>query len=241
MGHTVLTVTKSPISVANRDDVARGRRAPQARTRVVVADYSSISRAGIRSILERSPSTAIVDEAKTYDAVLASVEEHAPDVLIIDLDLGDDTNKGLLVCNTVAERFPNTKILILASSVSELIVIEALRRGALGYMIKSQTTSDELIKAVRAVQEGETAFGKGIGALVSKNFGAPHSVTEQLTERELDVVKLTAQGLGNKQIAHSLFISESTVKFHIHNASIKLHTRKRAELVHRATAAGIIK
>lgn len=223
-----------------RSDVARSRRAPQARTRVVVADQSSITRAGIRAILERSASFAVVAEAKTYESAYLAVEEHAPDVLVVDLDLGDDTTAGLKLCADIAENLPATKILVLASTLSEMIIVEALRRGATGYMIKDTTSSDELIKAVRAVQDGEIAFGHGVGALVARTFGAARPNSEKLTERELEIVRFVAQGLGNKQIAHALFISESTVKFHIHNASIKLHAHKRAEIVHRATTIGLI-
>ena len=223
-----------------RSDVARGRRAPQARTRVVVADQASITRAGIRAILERSASIAVVAEATTYDSALHAVDEHGPDVLIVDLDLGDDTTRGLKLCADITEQFPSTRILVLASTLSEMIIVEALRRGATGYLIKDTTSADELIKAVRAVQDGEIAFGHGVGALVARAFSAVKASSEKLSEREIEVVKFAAQGLGNKQIAHALFISESTVKFHIHNASIKLHAHKRAEIVHRATTAGLI-
>jgi len=78
-----------------RDDVARGLRAPTANTRIVVADRTVIARVGIRSILERSSSTAVVAEAASYEATMMAVDEHSPDVLVIDLDLGDDTTKGL--------------------------------------------------------------------------------------------------------------------------------------------------
>lgn len=223
-----------------RSDVARSRRAPQARTRVVVADQSSITRAGIRAILERSASFAVVAEAKTYETAYLAVEEHGPDVLVVDLDLGDDTTAGLKLCEEITENIPATKILVLASTLSEMIIVEALRRGATGYMIKDTTSSDELIKAVRSVQDGEIAFGHGVGALVARTFGSARPNSDKLTDRELEIVRFMAQGLGNKQIAHALFISESTVKFHIHNASVKLHAHKRAEIVHRATTIGLI-
>jgi len=223
-----------------RTDVARGRRAPQARTRVVVADRNAITRAGIRAILERSPGTAVVGEAASYDLAIQAIEEHGPDVLVIDLDLGDDTTRGLVLCEDVHERFPDTHILIVATTLSEMVLIEALRRGAIGYLVKDQVTADELTKSVRAVQEGETAFGRGVGAIVAKTLGSSKPDEERLTERETDVVQLVAQGLSNQQIAHELFISVSTVKFHVHNASRKLHALRRAELVHHATLAGLI-
>ena len=223
-----------------RTDVARGRRAPQARTRVVVADHNAILRAGIRVILERSASTAVVGEATTYDAIIPAIEEHGPDVLVFDLDLGDDTTRGLTICEEISERFPDTHVLILATTLSEMVIVEALRRGAIGYLVKDQLTAEELTKSVRAVQEGETAFGRGVGALVARTLGATKADGSTLTEREIEVIRLVAQGLSNQQIAHELFISVSTVKFHIHNASRKLHAGRRAELIHRATASGLI-
>jgi DNA-binding NarL/FixJ family response regulator len=223
-----------------RPDVSLGRRSPNAKTRVVVADRNVITRVGIRSILERNSGMAVVAEATTYEAALDAVDEHGPDVLLIDLDLGDDTTRGLKLCEEIVERFPQTKILVLAQTLSEMIVIEALRRGANGYLVKDEVKADELGKGVKAVQDGETVLGKGVGSMVARGLGSTRGLPERLTDRELDVIKLVAKGLSNKQIAHEIFLSESTVKFHLQNASKKLNAHRRAEIVHRAVAAGLI-
>ena len=223
-----------------RLDVPLGRRAPLAPTRVVGADRNVINRVGIRAILERNAGVAVVAEATTYDAALDAVDEHGPDVLVIDLDLGDDTTAGLRLCHEITERFPTTKILILAATPSEIIVLESLRRGATGYLIKDEVKADELGKAVLAVQNGETVLGRNVGAMVSKGLGSTRGQTEHLSDRELGVIRLVAKGLPNKQIAQELFISESTVKFHLQNASKKLNAHNRAELVSRAAAAGLL-
>jgi DNA-binding NarL/FixJ family response regulator len=223
-----------------RQDVALGRRSPNAKTRVVVADRNVITRVGIRSILERNPGMAVVAEATTYEATLDAVDEHGPDVLLIDLDLGDDTTRGLKLCEEIVERFPNTKILVLAQTLSEMIVIEALRRGANGYLVKDEVKADELGKGVKAVQDGETVLGKGVGGMVAKGLGANRDAAERLTDREINVIRLVAKGLSNKQSAHEIFLSESTVKFHLQNASKKLNAHRRAEIVHHATAAGLL-
>jgi DNA-binding NarL/FixJ family response regulator len=223
-----------------RADVPLGRRAPMARTRVVVADRNVINRVGIRAILERNAGVAVVAEATSYDAALDAVDEHGPDVLVIDLDLGDDTTAGLKLCQEITERFPATKILILATTPSEMIVLESLRRGATGYLIKDEVKADELGKAVLAVQQGETILGRTVGAMVSKGLGSTRSQTEHLSDRELEVIRLVARGLSNKQIAQQIFISESTVKFHLQNASKKLTAHNRAELVSRASTAGLL-
>lgn len=221
-----------------RDDVALGRRSPLAKTRVVVADRTAISRVGIRTILERVSGTAVIAEATTYDATLLAVEEHAPDVLVFDLDLGDDTTKGLQLCEQITNRFPNTKIMILVRSVSEFVVVDALRRGAIGFFLKEQITADELQRAVKSVQQGETVLGTGVSKLIAKSLHqAPQ---EQLSDRELDVVRFLARGFANKEIAKELFISESTVKFHVHNVCKKLGCTKRAQVVHFANTAGLL-
>jgi len=222
-----------------RSDVPLGRRMPQATTRIVVADRNVITRVGLRSILERNPGFAVIAEATSYDAVIDAVDEHGPDLLIIDLDLGDDTTRGLKVIEEIADRYATTKVLVLANTLSEMIVVEALRRGANGYLCKDDLKADELGKGVKAIQDGETVLGKGVGNLVAHSLGSTRQ-NEHLTDREVDVIKYVAKGLSNKQIASAMFISESTIKFHLQNASKKLNAHRRAEIVHRAAAAGLI-
>lgn len=222
-----------------RRDVALGRRSPLAETRVVVADKTVIARVGVRTILERAHSTAVVAEAASYDQALQAVEEHGPDVLVIDLDLGDDTTRGLQLCETINKRYPATKIFCLVRTASEFVVVDALRRGATGFYLKDQVTADELQKATKAIQRGETMLGNGVSSLIAKSL-AMGSTPDQLTGRELDVVRLLAKGLANKEIAKSLFISESTVKFHVHNICLKLGRTKRTQVVHFATSAGLL-
>lgn len=223
-----------------RADVPLGRRSPTAKCRVVVADRSVINRVGIRAILERTPGTAVIAEATSYDAVIDSVDEHGPDVLVIDLDLGDDTTKGLKLCESIAERYPETKILVLADTLSEVVVVEALRRGATGFLCKHELMADELARSVRMIQDGETVLGKGVANLVAHSLGRSSGSVEHYTDRELAVIKLVAEGLSNKQIAGKLFITESTVKFHLQNISKKLGAHRKAEIVHKATAAGLL-
>lgn len=223
-----------------RSDVPMGRRSPQATTRVMVADRNVITRVGLRSILERNPGTAVVAEATTYEAIIDAVDEHGPDVLVIDLDLGDDTTRGLKLCEEITDRYPATKILVLANKLSELIVVEALRRGANGYLCKDDVKADELGKAVRSIQDGETVLGKGVGSLVARGLGSHREQAMHLTDRELEVIRGVAKGLSNKQISHEMYVTESTVKFHLQNASRKLNAHKRTEIVHRATSAGLI-
>lgn len=222
-----------------RNDVPLGRRMPHAKTRVVVADRNVITRVGIRAILERNTGTAVVAEATNYDAVLDAVDEHGPDVLVFDLDLADDTTRGLKLCEEITTRFPTTKILVLSGTLSEFVVIDALRRGASGYLVKDEIRADDLQKAVRSVQDGETVMGKGVANILARSLGSSPT-SERLSDRELEIVQMLAHGLSNKEIGGKLFISESTVKFHIQNASRKLGAHRRTELVHRASLLGLI-
>lgn len=215
---------------------SHAQRAPYAHTRVVVADRSVISRIGVRAILERHPDTAVVAEANNYTSVKDSVDEHNPDVLLFDLDLGDDTNRGLSICAEISESHPDTKIIVLASSVNELIVVEAIRNGAVGYLVKDALSAEELSRSVRKVNEGEQAFGKDITALLARAVGQKQPARPTLSEREIEVIKLIAEGHSNKSLAHQLYISEGTVKFHVKNAFAKLGVHTRAELVRKASA-----
>ena len=216
------------------------QRAPYASTRVVVADRNVIIRIGVRAILERHPETAVVAEANNYQSVKDAVDEHNPDVLLFDLDLGDDTNKALTICADITETHPETKIIILANSVNELVIIEAIRNGASGYLVKDRVSAEELSRAVRTVKTGETVFGKDITAILARAVGGQSVPTASLSSREIDVVRHVAEGLSNKAIAQTLFISEGTVKFHLRNAFEKLRVHTRAELVRKATAARLI-
>lgn len=223
-----------------RADVPLGRRSPLASTRVMVADRNVITRVGIRSILERNAGMAVVAEATTYDSVIDAVDEHGPDVLLIDLDLGDDTTRGLKLCEEISDKYPDTKILVLANTLSELIVVEALRRGANGYLCKDDVKADELGKGVKSVQDGDTVLGRGVGSLVARGLGSTRGHSTHLTTREKAIVGAVARGLSNKQIASEMFVSESTIKFHLQNVSKKLGAHRRAEIVHRATVTGLL-
>jgi two-component system, NarL family, response regulator DevR len=223
-----------------RSNVSLGRRSPLASTRIVVAERNVITRVGLRSILERNSGFAVVAEATTYEAALDAVDEHGPDLLIIDLDLGDDTTRGLKLCEEITDRYSETKILVLANKLSEIVVVEAVRRGVSGYLCKDDIRADELAKGVKTIQAGETVLGKGVGSLLARGLGSTRENAEHLTDRELEVIRAVSKGRSNKQIAQELFVSESTVKFHLRNASRKLKAHRRAEIVHLANSAGLL-
>lgn len=218
------------MSADQRDDVPLGRRAPHAHIRILIADRNIITRIGLRTILERRSDTAVVAEANNYDSIVDAVDEHGPDVVLFDLDLGDDTTRGLAICSEISERYPTTRIVVLATSLNEMVVLEAIRRGAVGFLIKDDVSAEELNQAVRDVRSGQTVFGRNVAGILARGIGTRDSAPT-LSTREREIIGLVGEGKSNKQIAAHLFISEGTVKFHLRNASTKLDAHTRAELV----------
>ncbi len=130
------------------------------------------------------------------------------------------------------------RVLVLTTAVSELIVIESLRRGAAGYALKS-SSPDELGRMVFALDRGDSAFSSEVASVVARNVGGHVPREATLSDREREVVRLVARGWSNKQVAAELFISESTVKFHLRNAMRKLGTTRRSEIAYRVVKSGL--
>lgn len=216
----------------------RSYRAPNARVRIALVDANIIYRAGVRSVLERRPGLAVVAECGDAASALDQIASLEPDLVVIDVDLNDDTTAGLALLQDIHRQFPQVRLLVLTAAVSELIVVEALRRGALGYAVKT-STPDELGKMVLAIDHGDSAFSPGVASVVARTIGGNMPREATLSDREREVVQLVTRGLSNKQAAAHLFLSESTVKFHLHNAMKKLGTTRRAELAYRAAQVGL--
>ncbi len=216
----------------------RSYRAPNARVRIALVDSNIIYRAGVRTVLERRPGLAVVSESGDSPTALDQIAALEPDLVIIDVDLTDDTTAGLALLQEIHRQFPEVRVLVLTAALSELVVVEALRRGASGYALKS-STPDELGKMVQSVEHGDGAFSPHVASVVARTFGGSLPREATLSDRERQVVQLVAKGRSNKQVAAELFVSESTVKFHLANAMTKLGTRRRAELAYRAVQVGL--
>ena len=216
----------------------RSYRAPNARVRVALVDDNVIYRAGVRAVLERRPGIAVVSECGDPATALDQVANLEPDLVIVDVDMEDDTNAGLALLQELHRQFPAVRLLVLTEAVSELIVVEALRRGATGYALKT-CSPDELGKMVLAIDRGDSAFSPAVASVVARSLGGSVPVEATFSDREREVVRLVAHGQSNKQIASTLFISESTVKFHLHNAMRKIGVSRRAEIAYRAVTAGL--
>jgi DNA-binding NarL/FixJ family response regulator len=214
-------------------------------TRVLIVDDHAILRRGVRSILELEQDIAVVGEAGGPAEALRAVERSRPEVVLLDLKLSPEGDAdGLVVCSRILERRPRTGVVVLSTFLDEQLVAEALRRGARAYVLKDVDLS-ELVRIIRAVARGESGFDSRSAAVVrALAAGRPATGTADkrpaLTEREREVVKLIAEGLTNREIGETIFVSESTVKFHVRNVMRKLNVHHRAEVAYAGSRLGFL-
>lgn len=211
------------------------------RVRLVIVDDHAIIRQGLRTMLERERDMVVVAEAGTAAEARRAVRELRPDVVLLDLKLGDDDDAGLGVCRQLRADDPGVRCLVLTTFLNERLVVEAIRSGAKGYVLKD-VDADALVRSIRAVQSGESAFDSHAAAVVVRTMSGdrPEDGAITFTARESEVVKLLATGQSNRQIGQTLFISETTVKFHVHNVMGKLGVKRRAEVVYRSGQLGLL-
>jgi DNA-binding NarL/FixJ family response regulator len=210
--------------------------------KVGIVDDHRIVRQGLRAMLDREPDLRVVGDAGTEDSAVAMIAQARPDVVLMDLKLSTDGGcEGLGLCAKVVDLFPETRILVLTTFADEWLVREAIRQGAKGYVVKD-VDLNELVRAIRAVHRGESAFDShSARAVVSWLRREPDTeATGQITPREREILGLLAQGLSNMAIGKRLYISDTTVKFHVTNLMHKLGAKRRAEAVYAASKLGLI-
>jgi DNA-binding NarL/FixJ family response regulator len=206
---------------------------------IVLVDDHAIVRQGLRSILERERDLRIVGEASTADEAMAVVERTRPAVVLLDLKLSTGADsQGLELCSRLTTRYPGLGVLVLTTFLDDNLVAQAIHRGARGYVIKDVDTT-ELVRAIRAVVRKESAFDSRSAAAMVRSLRV-QPAQPAFTERELNVLELLAHGLSNKEIGKRLYISETTVKFHVRNLMRKLNAASRAEAVYEASKLGLI-
>lgn len=217
--------------------------AVQQAIRLVIVDDHTIVRQGLSSILDLEREITVVGEAGDSTTALQVIAEQQPDIVLLDLSLGGQgTEGGIGLCREITSLFAQVSVIILTTFLEERLVMQAIRSGAKGYVLKDVDAVD-LIKSVRAVSRGESALDARTAALVMKNLatrneqGAP---ALDLTERELEVTRLLAQGYSNREIGDRIAISESTVKFHLRNVMRKLNVSHRTEVVYAASKLGLL-
>lgn len=211
--------------------------------RLLIVDDHSILRHGLRSILELEPNFTVVGEAQDRLTALRAIDQWQPDLVLLDLSLGPrGTDEGLAVCQAITTRYPHMGVIVLTTFLDEHLILQAIRSGAKGYILKDVDAVD-LIKMIRAVSRGESALDTRSASLLMRNLsGAQPDVRASInfSQRELDVIRLVAQGLTNKAVGERMAISDSTVKFHLHNVMQKLHVSHRTEVVYAAGKLGLL-
>jgi two-component system response regulator DevR len=208
---------------------------------IVLIDDHAIVRHGLRSILEREPDLRVVGEASTIESARAVVNQVRPTIVLLDLKLstGSDT-EGLDLCATLVADHPELGVLVLTTFIDDHLVMAAIHNGARGYVVKDVDTS-ALIRAIRDISRGGSAFDARSAAAMVRGINAgPVEADNKLTAREREVLELLSRGMSNVEIGKKLFISDTTVKFHVGNILRKLGVSRRAEAVHLAGKMGLI-
>lgn len=207
--------------------------------RVLLADDHHIVRAGVRQLLESAADLHVIAEAGDGEEAQSLIQKHKPDVAVLDIQMPKAS--GIEVTRWVRSQFPEVGVLILTAYDDDPYVMAVLQAGANGYVLKTGQ-ADELIQAVRDVYEGKSALDASITRkLMSSLFRGPEKkVVEPLTDRELDVLRLTAKGFTNKAIGVQLTISDRTVQGHLAHIFAKLQANSRTEAVMRGVSLGLI-
>ncbi|MBS4101100.1 MadR family response regulator transcription factor [Tsukamurella paurometabola] len=216
-------------------------RPPQQRApvRIVLVDDHAILRQGLRAVLDREPDLQVVGEAATRTEARAAVDAVHPDIMLLDLKLAAGADhEGLVLCRELSAAHPQLGLLVLTTFLDERLVVEAVQAGARGYVVKDVDTT-ELVRAIRSVVRGDRAFDSRTAVAVVQSLASGPSA-DVLTARELEVLRLLAKGLSNNKIGEELFISPTTVKFHVSNVMRKLGASRRAEAAYEASKRGLI-
>jgi NarL family two-component system response regulator LiaR len=209
--------------------------------RVLIVDDHGVVRQGLRTYLELLEDIEVVGEAQNGVQAVALVREHCPDVVLMDLVMpGMD---GVEATRQVAVICPRTKVIVLSSFTEDDLVFPAIRAGAAGYLLKDVSPSD-LSQAIQAVHAGETKLHPEIARKLMDQFVQPRveptAAPAELTARELEVLRLIAEGMSNLQIAQALTISEKTVKTHVSHILSKLHLTDRTQAAIYAYKHGLV-
>jgi two-component system NarL family response regulator len=202
--------------------------------RVIVADDQELFRRGLIMLLGVEPDIEVVGEAGDGVSATELAVSTTPDVVLLDVRMPKRT--GLQACMKIKEQVPSARIIMLTVSDEEADLYEAVKNGASGYLLKDSSI-DEVAQAVRVVAEGQSLISPSMAVKLIDEFKQMSRTdrdqvpTPRLTERELEVLRLVAKGLNNREAAKELFISENTVKNHVRNILEKLQLHSRMEAV----------
>ena len=212
--------------------------------KILIVDDHAVVRDGLAVMLGRQQDFAVVGEAQNGRQAVERTRELGPDVILMDLRMPE--MDGVEAMRQIKAEDPEIKFIVLTTYDTDEYIFDAIEAGAKGYLLKDASRED-LFKAVRSVHQGESLIQPGVVSRLLDRFaqlsrrGSQADQPQPLSERELEVLRLMAQGAANKQIAAGLSISESTVKTHVTNIFQKLEVGHRTEAVTKAMSKGIIK
>lgn len=204
--------------------------------RVVLVDDHPVVRAGVRALLTGQPELEVVGEASDSDQAVAVVQETTPDVVLMDLSLGAGPGGAATTSRVRALPRP-PQVLVLTTYDTEADILEAVDAGAAGYLLKD-APPEELFRAVQAVARGETVLASSVAATLVRRASSPQP---SLTAREVEILQLLSTGLGNREMARRLLVSEATVKSHLSHIYTKLGVDTRAGAVAAAIERRILR
>ena len=215
--------------------------------RTMIVDDHALFRRGLEMVLDGEPDIDLVGQASDGAEAVEKAAESLPDIVLMDIRM--PRSNGIEACRAVKEAAPSAKIVILTISDEEEDLFEAIRAGASGYLLKD-IPLDEVADTVRAVHGGQSLINPSMAAKLLTEFAAlarrddeeraQEVPAPRLTEREMQVLKLVARGMNNRDIAKELFISENTVKNHVRNILEKLQIHSRMEAVMIAVRENLI-
>jgi DNA-binding NarL/FixJ family response regulator len=211
---------------------------------IMIIDDHVVIRSGLRMLIEHDQRMKVVAQAGSRTEALERATSEHPDVIILDLVLGDED--GLSFLPELCEASPNSRVLVLTGVQNPDAHRRAIRRGAMGIVLKEHA-ADQLLKAIMKVYEGEVWIERSMMGSMIQEFNKPAmldpevSKIESLTDREREVIALIGEGLKNKQVGERLFISETTVTHHLSSVFSKLEVSDRLELIIYAFRHGLAK
>jgi len=211
--------------------------------RILIVDDHAIVREGLRGLIGIEPDMELVGEAASGQEGVEKALALKPDIILMDLLMPE--KDGVTALKEIKDQWQEARILVLTSFLEDDKVFPAIENGALGYLLKD-TQPDELLDAIRRIYRGETmlhpSIAKKIMQRIQESSDANKKVDgQELTERELDVLRLLAQGDGDREIAEKLVVSERTVHFHVGNILSKLHLANRTQAALYAIRKGLAK
>ncbi|PKN98225.1 MAG: DNA-binding response regulator [Chloroflexi bacterium HGW-Chloroflexi-5] len=200
--------------------------------KVLLVDDHAVVRLGLNTLLSDEREIIIVGEAANADQAMKLVDLLKPDVVILDIQIPG--KNGIEVCKSIVSQYPNSKVVMLTSHTSDEFITQAIRAGASGYVLK-QVGNEELLRAIKAAYAGEMAFDTQSTTQMVKTYKkmekeAEDSIFADISQRELQVMVLVAEGQSNKEIGKKLNLSEITIRNYVSNILSKLNFRNRIDI-----------